>query len=96
MFSGASSDPATAFLDLILISFATTAIPRLKCESLMIFTGVNCKTPNCDNTIALQEVSYAPSKAVWTNPNVKEFSVRCDHCHDVHTYCSDDIKLFES
>jgi hypothetical protein len=61
----------------------------------MTFTGVNCKTPNCDTTIALQEVSYGPRTAVWTNPNVKEIQVRCDHCHQIHTYTQDDIRLFE-
>lgn len=62
----------------------------------MIFTGVRCKTSECDNTIALQQVSYAPQIAIWTNPQMQKFSVRCDICHEVHEYDPDDVALFES
>lgn len=62
----------------------------------MIFTGVNCKSPNCGETIALQQVSYSPQAGRWINQNVKDFPISCDHCHETRTYSADDIYLFES
>ena len=62
----------------------------------MIFTGVLCKTTNCGNTIALQQVWYAPNEAVWVNPNITSFTILCSHCHEYHEYTKDDVALFRT
>jgi hypothetical protein len=62
----------------------------------MMFVGVKCKTPNCDSTIALQEVWIAPNQAKWINPQVSEFTAECRQCHQPHQYARDDVGLFES
>jgi hypothetical protein len=62
----------------------------------MIFVGVQCKTQNCNSTIALIQTWYSPKQATWSinHPN-PSFDVLCTHCRQHHQYTKDDVALFE-
>jgi len=59
------------------------------------YRGIKCKTPDCENLIALGTFTQIQDRRVEFVVMLKPIQILCEQCHQTHSYENRDMVQFE-